>query len=756
MYFYKYNFENDEYEYISKSIRNILGYSREEVLKWKMEDIKHGIFAEDWLKIIELADEFALKSSQKRQNYSKDYRLRDAKNNLLWIRDSLSVTVNGRSQVASISGIAKDVTELKEKQAELKISNDKYNLLSSLIDGFFEANILTNSIYVNENIRKVIHNIDKEPNFNYSTFIKAVHDEDLEETLLNLGEHIDKNNKFSFKLRIKQKNGFYRWYICKGKATQFDEIGEITAYAGVLTDVNKLKKIEQTLKENEIKLRRFIDNSYHGIILTDKKGKITEWNRGMFSITGLKKNKVMQKYIWDVLHSLRSLPFRESGNLEHFKIEVNEFLRTGEAPWSEKKDEEIFIRPDGTERIAETFIFPIKEDESYAAAMLVRDITGLKMMEEELVNNEEFYRELVENSKEVHYKQNILNGRFEYVSPHIFEITGFTPFEFRQLDSNGYIERVHPEDRDKFIANNNKYFGNNLLVSSTEIEYRFKDKSGGYKYFSDHHKVIYNDNGDPNHIIGSIRDISDTKRFERALMESTNKYRLLVENQNELIIKLNLRGQFDYANPAFTDMFDKNENELLGKKFMELVHEDDRTNTSLSMEDLYRKPNICYLEHRMKTKFGFRWIAWSKRALNDQDGSITQFIGVGRDITKRKKIEEALKQSEKNYREVFEGLNQAVMIFKPDNEMILNANNKTLEMFGYEKSEFVGMHLTQISVNVDRGKRHILKLMKKKKDYSLKTSFYRPNGTILTVKANTSLIDFNGEKAILALMDEID
>ncbi len=133
-------------------------------------------------------------------------------------------------------------------------------------------------------------------------------------------------------------------------------------------------------------------------------------------------------------------------------------------------------------------------------------------------------------------------------------------------------------------------------------------------------------------------------RGKQALEESEEKYRLLVENQTDLVVKIDAEQRFQFVSPSYCNMFGKTEEELLGKSFMPLVHEDDRAPTAKAMENLYHPPYTAYVEQRAMTAHGWRWLGWMDTAILHEDGKMISIIGVGRDITERKQAEEALQQ----------------------------------------------------------------------------------------------------------------
>jgi PAS domain S-box-containing protein len=141
--------------------------------------------------------------------------------------------------------------------------------------------------------------------------------------------------------------------------------------------------------------------------------------------------------------------------------------------------------------------------------------------------------------------------------------------------------------------------------------------------------------------------VEDRRRGAEALRASEEKYRLLVENQTDLVVKVDLEGRFLFASPSYCRMFGKTEAELLGNNFMPLVHEDDRDTTARAMKALYRPPHVAYMEQRALTVHGWRWLAWADTAVVDAKGRVVEIVGAGRDVTERRDMEDRLRQSEK-------------------------------------------------------------------------------------------------------------
>ncbi|MEZ4387070.1 MAG: ATP-binding protein [Candidatus Krumholzibacteriia bacterium] len=136
-------------------------------------------------------------------------------------------------------------------------------------------------------------------------------------------------------------------------------------------------------------------------------------------------------------------------------------------------------------------------------------------------------------------------------------------------------------------------------------------------------------------------------RRQIALTESRARYQLLVENQTDLLVKVDTQGRFLYVSPSYCDLFGLPESELIGREFMPLVHEDDRESTAAAVARLFEPPHHVTIEQRALTRHGWRWLTWTDTAVLDERGEVAAIIGAGRDITRQKDLESQLRQSQK-------------------------------------------------------------------------------------------------------------
>jgi diguanylate cyclase (GGDEF)-like protein/PAS domain S-box-containing protein len=194
---------------------------------------------------------------------------------------------------------------------------------------------------------------------------------------------------------------------------------------------------------------------------------------------------------------------------------------------------------------------------------------------------------------------------------------------------------LNPGEREKYFKELEKKNG-----YLKDYEIILKRKDGTPLVVSDTSCFYYNKEGNIAGIEGNFVDITERVKIRQELQKSKENYQLLLENQTDLVVKIDTdEGRFLFVSPSYCETFGKTEEELLGNKFMPLVHKDDQKKTAEAMKNLYTPPYTCYIEQRAKTKDGWKWLAWADKSVLDKDGKVVAIVGVGRDITKHKQSE---------------------------------------------------------------------------------------------------------------------
>ncbi len=271
--------------------------------------------------------------------------------------------------------------------------------------------------------------------------------------------------------------------------------------------------------------------------------------------------------------------------------------------------------------------------------MLKSQKTEISVHEKLLVKSESQYRSIFENTGTaiVIIEENKI---ISLVNTQFLRLTGYNIDEIEGKLKWTYF--IHENDVD-FMKEQHVLRRQNPGEAKSNYQFRLITKSGDVQHITLQIGIIEG----TKQSIASLIDITEIKDIEKSLKQSESKYRLLVENQTDLIVKVDTQGKFLFVSPSYCKTFGKTSEELLGNSFLPLVHEDDREYTEEKMKALFKPPYYVKLEQRALTVDGWRWFSWTDTAVLDENGQVSKIIGVGSDITAEKQAELKLIENER-------------------------------------------------------------------------------------------------------------
>ena len=253
---------------------------------------------------------------------------------------------------------------------------------------------------------------------------------------------------------------------------------------------------------------------------------------------------------------------------------------------------------------------------------------------------------------------------------------------------------------------------------------------------------------------------SEWKQAEKALRESEEKYRGLIEGLDEATYRMSLPdGKYEYMSPAARKVFGHSAEEFIENPLLirKLIHPDFVEYFEEKWADLIEeKVPPTYKYKILDPEGNERSIVQSNTGIFDDSGNLIAIEGLCRDITKKVRAEEALLESEKKYRTLFDDASEAILVAQ--NGVFVFTNQKGEELFGYPQEELVSRPLTDFVHEEDREMvrdRHIRRL---KGEIFAATYPFRimcKSGDIKWVELNVALFSWDKKPATLCFMMDI-
>jgi PAS domain S-box-containing protein len=233
-------------------------------------------------------------------------------------------------------------------------------------------------------------------------------------------------------------------------------------------------------------------------------------------------------------------------------------------------------------------------------------------------------------------------------------------------------------------------------------------------------------------------------------------YRLLLENQNELVVKVDDKGRFLFVSPTYCKLFGMTAQELIGSNFVPLVHPDDIEPTFEAMKQLEVYPNNCFIQQRAKTALGWRWIAWSDKAILDYNGKISAIIGVGRDITEQKQIEQELLESENKFQTAFRSSPNLMSISRMSDGLIYDVNDKFASFLQLSRNEIIGKRTPEFGLyrTISRSVLESILIQDGRIESFEITLISQPN-EIIEGLFSAEIVELKGEKCLVSSFQDI-
>jgi PAS domain S-box-containing protein len=531
--------------------------------------------------------------------------------------------------------------------------------------------------------------------------------------------------------RIRHKDGSIRWIWARGHGV-FTPDGSLRFLEGLNLDITARKQAEEALRESEERYRSVITAMHEGVVLLGTDGCIRAFNASAERILGLSAEQIMGRTPldprWDAIHEDGSefpgethpviVTLRTGRPCSNVVMGVRK--PTGELTWISVNSQPLLRGNEST---------------SYAVVASFSDITHRKHTEEALRQSEQRWRSLTEALPQLVWSA-APDGACDYFSTQWTEHTGVVDAE---LLGWRWLQTLHPEDREptrKFwlesVAGRHPY----------DVEYRVRRRDGEYRWFKTRGVPIRDTSGNIVKWFGTCTDITDLRRAEEALRESEQRWRSLTEALPQLVWSATPDGACDYFSTQWKQHTGVPESDLLGWRWLAVLHPDDREPTRRLWTDSVAGRGPYDVEYRVRRSDGaYRWFKTRGTPIRDSAGRIVKWFGTCTDISDLRQTEAALRESEERFRGTFE--NAAVGIGHQDLDgRFLRVNQKFCAIIGYPRDELLqrtGKDITHPDDLATGAEFSAALLRGESPGFTLEKRYVRQDGSVVWVELSVSL-----------------
>ena len=518
------------------------------------------------------------------------------------------------------------------------------------------------------------------------------------------------------------------------KAPWFDGRGNVAGLIGISHDITQLKQAEERLRASEEKFAKAFRNSPNAITITRlSDGKIIEGNESAYELFGYSRDEVIGKTTADL-------------NIWADAADRQRLVK-GLASQGSIKNEDFVLRKKDGSRISVSLsasLITFDGQECFLASFI--DITDRKRAEEALRVSEERYRLLVQYAPAGIFGLDLVTGKFTEVNEVICRILGYSREEFLALDP---VDLLDEEGRDRLVKRIQA--GARGVIATEAAEYRVRRKDGEF-IWALVNATYQREAGVATQATVVAHDISERKRAEerqreseRGLAEANRQRNDILESISECFYALDKDLRFTYVNKGAEEIWGLSRADLIGRKIEEVFA--GRIDLSLSkfhqvLEE--RTPQHYEIFSEVVQRWGFMSVYPTR------EGISVYFL----DISKRKRAEEAMRESEERFRALNETSPIGVGVSSAEG-VLLYTNPAYDSILGYERDELLGRRASELYVNPGDRTSWLDRMENGGAVRNVEVRLKRKDGVPIWASINTSPIRYEGRQAVIGTIQDV-
>jgi diguanylate cyclase (GGDEF)-like protein/PAS domain S-box-containing protein len=446
-------------------------------------------------------------------------------------------------------------------------------------------------------------------------------------------------------------------------------------FTGYIRDITERKRVEAEMLRDKQRLDFALEGSNLALWDTDITTGRVYLSKEAANMLGDPAREMLTTVdeLFALVHSEDAEELRNmscevvQGRIPEYRAEHRVKARSGEYKW-------ILTRGKVVERDA--------NGRALRMAGTSSDITDRKQAEDALKESEEKFRLITENVRDLVAMLDV-NGKRIYNSP-----------SYRSFFSDAAIARgadsfreIHPEDRERV----RQVFRDTVATGiGRRTQYRFLLEDGSVRHIESEGSAILDASGKVSYVVVVSRDITERMIAEKALRNSEERFRSLVQNLSDMITIHDAQGITHYESPSAARILGYGPGGLIGKSPFDTIHPKDVARVKSAFQDLLQTTKPLALNDFRYRRADGTWIHLEVMGINLLDHpAVKGVVLTSRDITGRKRAEHLLRESEQRFRDVVNAAGE--YIWEVDIHWNYTyASERVERTLGYSEQELLG------------------------------------------------------------------
>ncbi len=566
-------------------------------------------------------------------------------------------------KITGVAALSIDITDQKNTAQSLIESEDKYRAIVENSHNVVYIYHDDNFVFVNEKLSE-LSGYSKEE-INEMKIWDLIHPDDTE-IIREYGKKRFAGQEVpdKYNARVVTKNGNVRY--CEFAAGLISYKNEF-AVLGTVQDITERLQAETKLRKSETRLSNIYQNEAVGIALSDNNFNIVSANSFFCNMLGYTEDELKNKTFLSLTHPDDAIAS---------KLAVQQANKKNK---SFSKVEKRYMKKNGQFIFCQTTIsqIPAEEGDGFYNLAVIEDITERKQGEGKLLRNQYYLSKAQEIGNVGSWELNIQNSILKWTDEtyRIFGIPLGTKMSYEL-----FLNSVHPDDRDYLVEN----WKAGLNKEPYDIEHRIIINNK-VKWVREKADFEFDDEGNPAMAIGFVQDITERVHDKEAIQESEERLRSITENASDFITLAGSDLKIKFLNKPIPNL---KKEEVIGKSLIDFTPKEFHQLVNDKYQSVFKTKEPTNYQTKFLTDGGKTHYFDVRLSPIIEEGKVVSVVSSSNNITERKQAEEAIKESENKFRNIFENKGTATGIVDVDG-IITDCNSIFSELSGYSKDEII-------------------------------------------------------------------